>query len=155
VVERFILYVSFVAWKTHSAGYTKNLPYRCNEEKLLKNSNQHHTLSQRSGSNKALALLPFSVCTSVQTVQYTVKKVFARFLSLVGMSLIKLSPDRNNLPIISQNFMLLVREFYQSVFVHFLYIFLGGIFPGYFLVILFPDCSFCSPRQDFSRIYEM
>ncbi len=69
------------------------------------------------------------------------------------MSLIELSLDRNNLPIISQNFMLLVREFYQGVFVHYLYVFLEGIFPGYFLVILFADCIFYVLRKEFSRIF--
>jgi hypothetical protein len=87
--------------------------------------------------------------------RYTVEKGFARFLSLVGMSLIELSLDRNKFPIICQNFLLLVREFYRSVIVQVFYRILEGIFPDYFMVTLFPDCSFFSPRQDFSRIYEM
>ncbi len=91
--------------------------------------------------------------TSDILTEYTVKKGFARFLSLVGMSLIELSLDRNNLPTISENFMLLVREFYQSVFVHFLFVFLERIFPDYFLVILFADCIFYFPRQEFSLIF--
>jgi hypothetical protein len=59
----------------------------------------------------------------------TVRNCFARFLSLVGMSLIKVSLDRNNLPILCQNFNVAGQEFYQGVFLQFYYLFLDGNFP--------------------------
>jgi hypothetical protein len=77
----------------------------------------------------------------------TVRNGFARFLSLVGMSLIELSLDRNNFPIIGQNFMMLGQEFYHGVFLQFSYIFLDGIFPDYFTVMLFPERIFYSLRE--------
>ncbi len=73
------------------------------------------------GSLKGLQILAQRV--------YTVKNCFARFLSLVGMSLIKVSLDRNNLPIICQNFNVAGQEFYQGVFLQFYYLFLDGNFP--------------------------
>jgi len=60
-----------------------------------------------------------SIVHEVSAFTYTVRNGFARFLSLVGMSLIKVSLDRNILPIICQIFKVAGQEFYQGVFLQF------------------------------------
>ncbi len=84
---------------------------------------------------------------------HTVRNWFARFLSLVGMSLIKVSLDRNNLPIICQNFNVAGQEFYQGVFLQFYSYFWMGIFLINFVVMLFSERSFYFLSEEFSCIW--